>query len=144
MTVYDKAKYHFDSVQKEKLPSIAAYIHTGFYFGWIVEQKLLSTEFLEDWSQSIEDFLAHKINAPQLLEAFDGVLDDEMLSEEGNEFSATYFDFEHGAYLADYRKFLVKDLPTEFHVANTRDNYEIAKQFISARYEAWKKVRAKD
>ena len=136
--VYDKAKYHFETVDDYGLPEIHAYIHTGLYLGWLIENNLLDEEFIDDFGEEIPKFIAREITAPELFSIWDGVLIDDMLSDEGNEFSIHYFDFDKGQYLEDYNKALVKDLPSEFHVNDTWDNYEIVKNFVTRRYIEWK------
>src|SRR5699024_11393350 len=69
---YDKAKYHFDSVIEEGLPLSQAYIHTGFYLGWLIDNNLLDEEFKEDLAESLALFTRREITAPQLFEEFDG------------------------------------------------------------------------
>ncbi|EGM1944299.1 hypothetical protein ILY73_004037 [Escherichia coli] len=134
---YDKAKYHFDSVIEEDLPLSQAYIHTGFYLGWLIDNNLLDEEFKEDLAESLALFTRREITAPQLFEEFDGTLTDEELSTQGNAFTKHYFDFDTGDYLEDYCTHLVKDLPSEFHVKDTWENYKIAASFISRRYQEW-------
>lgn len=134
---YDKAKYHFDSVIEEGLPLSQAYVHTGFYLGWLIDNDLLNEEFKEDYAESLALFTRREITAPQLFEEFDGALTDEELSDQGNAFTKHYFDFSTGDYLEDYCTYLVKDLPSELHVKDTWENYEIAASFISRRYQEW-------
>ena len=100
--VYDKAKYHIDSIDEHNLPEIHAYIHTGLYLGWLIENNMLDNEFVEDFGDDIPKFKKREITAPQLFSLWDGALVDDMLTNEGNQFSQHYFDFEHGKYLDDY------------------------------------------
>jgi len=142
MIVYDKAKFHFETIEKHGLPAIQSYVHTAFFLGWLIDKKLLDDEFEEDSDSDIEAFRERQISAPRLFQRFDGCLDEEMLSPEGVAFANAYFDFERGEYLSDYRKHLTKDLPSEFHVSDTWENYEVASAFISERYSAWKSTLA--
>lgn len=134
---YDKAKYHFDSVIEEGLPLSQAYVHTGFYFGWLIENDLMHEEFNEEFASDVAYFLRREETATQLFLRFDGVLCKEDISDHGNEFTQSYFEFTNGQYLKDYATHLVKDLPSEFHVKDTWENYEIAAEFISRRYQEW-------
>lgn len=134
---YDKAKYHFESVEKEGLDQSQAYVHSGFYLGWLIDNNLLDEEFAEDCESEIALFIKREITAPRLFELLDGVLSQHDLSEQGNAFSQSYFDFDTGNYLHDYHKFLSDGLPSEFHVQDTWENYHIAAGFISKRYHQW-------
>lgn len=64
---YDKAKYHFDSVIEEGLPLSQAYIHTGFYLGWLIDNNLLDEEFKEDFAESLALFTRREITALSFL-----------------------------------------------------------------------------
>lgn len=134
---YDKAKYHYESVEKEGLDQSQSYIHSGFYLGWLIDNNLLDDEFVEDCESEIALFIKREITAPRLFELLDGVLSEHDLSEQGNAFSQSYFDFDTGNYLNDYHQFLSGGLASEFHVQDTWENYHIAAEFISKRYHHW-------
>jgi hypothetical protein len=136
--VYDKAKYHFETIEEHNLDEIHAYIHTGLYLGWLIENELLDPEFVEDFGEDIPKFLNRELTAPELFSLWDGALVDDMLNELGNKFSRYYFDFEKGKYIGDYINTVAKGLPTEFHVKDTWENYEIVKKFVNQRYNEWK------
>lgn len=140
--VYDKAKYHFESIEQSHLPEIHAYIHTGMYLGWLIDNDMLDKEFIEDFGEDIQRFKNREITASQLYALWDGALIDDMLNEEGNHFSKDYFDFETGQYIHDYIASVAEGLPTEFHVKDNWENYEIVKSFVSRRYSEWKKPKA--
>ncbi len=65
--VYDKAKYHFETIENSGLPEIHAYIHTGMYLGWLIENDLFDNEFLDDFGDDVPRFKNKEITAPQLL-----------------------------------------------------------------------------
>jgi len=71
-------------------------------------------------------------------EWWDRCLISDMLSDEGNAFAQAYLDFERGEYLRDYAQVLQRDLPSEFHVAYTEQNYQSMRAVIDARYAGWK------
>jgi hypothetical protein len=63
---------------------------------------------------------------------------DKDLGEAGNAFAHHYYVDEaerRGAYFADYKKVLVAGLPSFWHVADTRTNYEQIAAVITRRYE---------
>src|SRR4051794_15077916 len=126
--VYDKAKYHYDGEFPAELDIEQAFIHTGMFLGWLIDQDLCSEWFKKELDGYISAFKAREITGRKVFEACDGVLMDEMLSEEGNHFAQQYFDFERGAYLRNYEELLGKGLPTMYHVADSWPNYEKLKK----------------
>jgi hypothetical protein len=121
--VYDKAKYHFGSVHGHGLPEIHAYIHTGMFVGWLIDNALLDEEFSEECEEDIQRFLKREITAPQLFQLWDGALVDDMLSDEGNAFADCYFNLQSGDYIDEYIKTLCGALKSEFHVEDNWKNY---------------------
>ncbi len=136
--LYDKAKYHLESIEKLGLPEIHAYIHTGLFVGWLVKNSMLSDWFAEECSDEINDFLSKQITAPELFRLWDGALVDDMLSDDGNKFAQSYFEFETGRYLKDYSRHVSSGLQSEFHVEDSWDNFEKASKMIDRRYGEWK------
>jgi hypothetical protein len=140
--VYDKGKYHDETVQGFALPEEQASVHTAFFLGWLMERDLIDDEFAEDFGEPIASYLNRTITAVAAYEAWDRCLLSDMLSDEGNAFAQAYFDFENGQYLADYGELLVKELPSEFHVKYSWENQQLMNSRIDARYAAWKKSSA--
>ena len=138
--VYDKAKYHHDSVRKARLPIKQSEVHTAFFLGWIIDNDLYSKMFAEGPREQelIRQYKARKIAALAVYEWWDTCLIDDMLSSEGNAFAQAYFDFERGKYLSDYQEVLVGDLPSLFHVKYNWENYETIRSRIDDRYDSWK------
>ena len=136
--VYDKAKYHFESVEEHGLAEEQAYVPTAFFFGWLMAHDLMSAESLEDCAKQVEEFKARAITPHPIYEWWDCCLVDDMLSDEGNAFAQAYFDFETGRYLADYSEVLVKELPSEFHVEFNWANYDAMAARIDHRYAEWR------
>lgn len=136
--VYDKAKYHFDSVEKAGLPEEHAYHHTSFFLSWLVRNNLMSDWYESECEEQVADFRIGKSTINQLYEWWDTCLMSDMLSEEGNAFASAYFDFDKGMYLNDYHAYLQKELPSEFHVPYTPENEAIIHAVISRRFEDWK------
>lgn len=137
--VYDKAKYHFDSVREAGLSLEQAYVHTAFYLGWIMDNGLTSAELQNECEEEIAAFRARKISAVSVYQAWDGCLVDDMLNEQGNAFSHAYFDFSRGKYMEDYRQLLGGGLATEFEVPWSWANYEVLARRITERFNEWKR-----
>lgn len=136
--VYDKAKYHYDGEYPKELPIEKAFVHTGFYLGWIIENDLYSEDFAEDMAEEIVAFKERKITGTKVYELCDGVLLDDMLNDEGNSFTQYYFDFSRGSYMKDYEILLAKGLPSFYHVEDTWENYDRLAGKINQQFERWK------
>ena len=137
--VYDKAKYHDESVREYGLSDEHAANHTVFFLRWLIERDLVSDFFLKESGDTLNRFRSGKATIHDLYEWWDRCLIDEMLSDTGNLFAMDYFDFERGRYLADYAATLQRDLPSEFHVVYSEEAYRTMRQVIDRRYEEWKK-----
>ncbi len=136
--VYDKGKYHLETVDNYGLPESHAYHHTLYFFRWLIENDLMSDEFRFE-TQSFELRGVTNDAVLQTYEWWDCCLVDDMLSDEGNALAQHYFDFEKGQYLSDYMGLLQGDLPSEFHIELTEENYQKLKQIIDRRFAKWKK-----
>lgn len=135
--IYDKAKYHYEGDFPKDLPAYQAYIHTGMFLGWIVDNELYSDLFRTESEKLIAAFKARKISGPQLYQEWDGTLSSEMLSKKGNQFARGYFDFEKGGYLKDYWQHLAQHFLTVYHVEDSWENYEKIREAIDLAYQAW-------
>ncbi|MGV3552572.1 DUF7832 domain-containing protein [Rhizobium sp.] len=134
--VYDKAKYHIESVTDLGLDEDQAYVHTAFYFRWLLEQRLYGS-LMEETDEFLMAFHQGNASALDVYKAWDGCLVDDMLTDAGNAFSRHYFDFETGFYLKDY-EILADGLPSFFHVQLSEENYQKLKPMIDQAYSAWK------
>jgi hypothetical protein len=141
--VFDKAKWHFQGDFPKDLGEEQAYVHTGIFLGWIIDNELYSEDFAEENVKEIRKFKARKMTGPDVYRAGDGVFLDDMLNEEGLAFTKAYFDFDKGKYLKDYEKILAADLPTTYHVQDSWENYDQLKPCIDKRFAAWRRKRGK-
>jgi hypothetical protein len=136
--VYDKAKYHSGGNYPADLSEDQALVHTGLFLGWLIDRTLYSEEFADYAGDEIAAFRTRNRTGPQIYDWCDAALLDDMLSDEGNAFAQSYFDFDKGKFLADYDEMLAKDLPSLYHVADTWENYDRLKARIDERFAAWK------
>ena len=136
--VYDKAKYHAESVEGYGLSEEHAYHHTTFFFSWLVANRLMSEWFEEECAAEVEAFREGRMHINTLYEQWDCCLISDMLSDEGNAFAMAYFEFDEGNYIKDYINHLQKGLPSEFHVSYTPENERIIHAVINRRYMEWK------
>lgn len=130
---YDKAKWHFDSVQDENLSQKQAYVFGGLLLGWLVEHQLVSPVFHEDYSDSIDQLKTRKQSPSALYQRIDGVLDADILTDQGNQFLTWYWKH----YLADYETSFSGSDGWEFRVEDTWSNFDLLSKLISERYQAW-------
>ncbi len=135
--VYDKAKYHYESIEQHGLPEEHAANHTVVFLRWLIENELMSPWFIEESGDEIAKFHAGSTSIHQVYEWWDCCLIDDMLSDEGNAFAMHYFDFGKGKYIHEYIELLQGSLPSEFHVDYTEANYQRMKETIDRHYEEW-------
>ena len=137
--VYDKAKYHYDSVEEYGLSEEHAANHSVFFLRWLIENDLMSEEFMEGSDDMLTKFRAGTATIHEVYEWWDCCLIDDMLSDEGNAFARAYFDFDKGKYIQDYIGLLQGKLPSEFHIDYSEANYQRIKEVIHRRYSEWRK-----
>jgi len=137
--VYDKAKWHYDGDYPSDLPQSQAFVHAGMFLGWLIYHDLISEEFVEDFGREVAQFKRREVSGPRVFEISDGVLVDDMLSDEGNSFAAHYFDFKNGKFAADYEELFCAALPSLYHVEDTWANYKKLTERVDQRYAEWKR-----
>ena len=135
--VFDKAKYHFESINEAELDEEQAYVHTGLFFAWIIKNGLYSEFLLEESPEEIEQTKNEKISPSELYMNWDGVLIGELLNQIGYNFATDYFDFENGDYVNDYEETLCSTDPDIFRVKNTWKNYHKIAEIIDLKFEKW-------
>jgi hypothetical protein len=140
--VYDKAKYHDESIEQLGLPEEHAENHTAFFLRWLIDNGLMSDFFLQESVEVLDCWRVGEATIHDVYRHWDSCLIEDMLSETGNAYAAEYFDFESGAYLADYAQLLQRDLPTEFHVVYDEANYQRLRVRLDSRYAQWIDKRA--
>ena len=135
--VYDNASYHYDGDWPEGLEKKQAYVHTGFYIGWIITRNLHSRSFAEHHASEIDAFKRRQMTGPEVYEKIGGLFTSDMLSEEGHAFTEAYFHLKKGWYLKDYGHLLADVHPTAYHVEDTWNNYERMATRIDQQYDYW-------
>lgn len=139
--VYDKAKYHLESVEQAGLPESHASNHTVPILRWLIDNDLMSDFFVTESGSDLVAYKAGEMTIHGLYESWDTCLISDMLSDEGNAFAMTYFDFERGTYLQDYVSALQGNLPSEFHVVYSEAGYAKLRAIIDRRYRDWKRTK---
>lgn len=135
---FDKAKWHFNGDFPSELDEWQAYLHTGFYIGWLLRKGLMNDDFISGNRKYIEKFLDDTISPVSIYsEIMDGVFTSENLTVQGIVFTNFYFDFGSGRYLADYESTLARELPTLYHVEDTKANFDKICAVIEDIYNDW-------
>lgn len=138
MVVYDKGKYHDESVAEASLPEEHADHHIVYFLRWLIERDLVSDELTTGAAgEALARYRAGEQDVFWLFEWWDRWLTSDMLSPAGNAFAQAYFDYDRGQYLADYEEVLVGALPSVFHVEYTEDNYRRLAARIDERWRAF-------
>ena len=136
---YDRADNDY-STEDEPLPPGHAGTHIGMFLAWAILNGL------EDDQQHSAELLARlrrrELTGRQFFEAAcRGKFAEKDLNVEGNAFARQYYSDDtgkRGDYFADYKRVLVRGLPSFWHVADTWDNYDKIAPVVSRRYEEWK------
>lgn len=136
-TVYDKAKWHYEGDFPSNLSEKQAFVHTGMYLGWIIEENLYSKEFEEEAAQDIIKFKQKNMTGTEIYMEWDGVFASDMLNAEGRAFTKDYFDFDKGTYLDDYEA-IFPHIKSLYEVEDTWNNYEAINTKINERFDTWK------
>lgn len=131
---YDKAKWHYGADDfPEELDEVYGFTHTGFYLVWLAENDLISEFVQQEFVAELKATLTREKSPIHLYEVMDGCLIGDMLNEEGNEFSISYFE---KTYFGDYSgTFLEAD--GAYSIAPSWENYERVVPIISKRYQKW-------
>jgi len=136
---YDDASWHSDGDFPEDLPPEAGATHGGMFLAWALLHDLGGEYQVTDCAAALEELRARKITpGSYFLAQSDGKLSDEDFNDLGNAFAEAYFDFNKGAYLADYEELLCSDLPSLYHVADDWASYDILCPRLDRRFDDWR------
>jgi hypothetical protein len=136
VTIYDKAKWHFESSRYPKeLPEENAYISGGIYLAWLFQRDLLEATFIKDWRTDFRRRASGKLSCGKLFEVVGGILEEGMLTDEGREFTEFYYD---DLYLDDLMCAIDDDAASIFHIEDSESTYQAISEMISTTYDEWK------
>lgn len=113
------------------------------YVAWALQSGLAGELHTDEMPESLTQ-LAQRSLTPGafFLSVCDGKFTDEDLNEEGNAFTANYFDFASGSYIADYEALLGEGLPPGderiYYVADTWGNFDKLKPRLDQRLADWR------
>jgi hypothetical protein len=138
--VFDKAKYHLESVESDRLSDTHAFVHTAFFIVWCIEKELINEKFKRQFVNQIKKVKSRQISPTTIYQDMDGVFIGGILTLEGYNFAMKYFHFSNGNYLKDYEKlkYLTRKNQSIYGVEDTWSNYEIVKELLDKKYAKWK------
>jgi hypothetical protein len=138
---YDRADFDY-STEEDPLPKGHAATHIGMFVAWIVFNDLIGPHHEQNSSVDLARLRRREITGRQFFEAAcQGRFWERDLNENGNAFARHYYserEGQRGRYFDDYKKLLVKRLPSFWHVTDTWENYDRIAPTITQRYNAWK------
>jgi hypothetical protein len=140
--VYDKAKYHNESIFEHGLAEEHAANHAVPILRWFIENDLMCEKFISSSLNEIAEFKAGKMTIHELYFRLGNCLTSTMFSKRGNDFAMYYFDFQRGNYIKDYRVTLQGSLPTELHISYSDDNYKRLKPLIDSAFSRWSSAKS--
>lgn len=138
MTVYDKAKWHFEAVLELGRDVEYAYAPAAYFFAWAAENGLLSEERTRQLAGDVEKFKRREVDGVFLFKLLDGTLDSADLSDEGNLFAMSYLDYRSGFYLTDLRSLFPPDVSQELTLGWRWEVYDQLAPVITKRREQWR------
>ena len=143
---YDRADNDY-STENEPLPPGHAATHIGMFLAWAILNGLENGFHQQHSAELLAKVRRRELTGRQFFEAVcHGKFAEKDLNVEGNAFARRYYadeTGERGDYFADYKRVLVKGLPSFWHVADTWENYDKLAPVINRRFEAWKNPRKK-
>lgn len=138
MAVYDKGKYHDESVRQERLPRRHADHHIVFFLRWLIENDLVGPAMTEGRDgRDLSKYQRGRRSIFWLFGRWDRWFVSDMVAPDARPFVDAYVDYDRGAYLADYKEILVGDLPSIFAVRYNDANYRPLAERISQRWRQY-------
>lgn len=137
MTVYDKAKWHFETVEELGGDREDAFAPAAYFFAWMADHGLLAEERAKQLAGPVAEFRSRELDGVSLFKRVDGVLHSDDLSGDGDRFATAYFDYRSGSYLADLRSCLPPDVAHELTLGWRWPVYDALAPLIRSRHDAW-------
>jgi hypothetical protein len=145
MSYVDRADIHFlGEGFPENVPQENGGTHIGMYLAWIINNDLTGEFHIEESKESIKALKERKITGRDfLIKECDSKLGEEDISDEGMDFTDSYYGDGHEAnqYIYDYAEMFVKEQMSFYDVEDTWANYDKISLVIDERFRSWKAVR---
>ncbi len=135
--MYDRMKYHQDTVLAYGLPIERAANHAIQFLRWMAENELLSELLKQECNEQLEQFSNGENTLFEVFEWFDYSLSEDMFSQKGKEFASVYYGEHERQYIHDYQLLCQNQLPTMYHVILNDEIYNRVKSRIDDRYQEW-------
>lgn len=134
-TKYDDWGWHIGGDYPSGQPEEHGLVHMAAYFVWIARRGWLNPELFDPPPPELQPALDHEPGAAiRLMEAMDGKLVDELMTEAAPQFSDYYYA---DGYLADWANAFA-DFPP-YGVTDVRATHERIQPTLDARYEEWER-----
>ena len=135
---YDDASWHAGGQFPADLAPEAGATHIAMFVAWCVLHGLAGELHTDDLADDLALLQVRELTPGQwLLRACDGKFTDEDVNDDGNGFTAAYFEAEDMLYLEDYQNTLGGELASLYSVPDTWASYDTLAPVIDARYAAW-------
>ena len=135
---YDDASWHTGGRFPADLPPAAGATHIGMFVAWCVLHGLAGDNLADE----LAPLRARALTPGQwFLQACDGKFTDEDVDDDGNDFTAAYFEADDMTYVADYQDTLALDVDSLYRVPDTWASYDALAPVIDARFAAWQQTR---
>jgi hypothetical protein len=139
---YDDASWHTAGDFPADLPAEAAATHAGIFLAWALLSGLGGDCHVVDGAGDLERLRARKLTPGEyILMACAGKLADDDFSREGNAFARAYYQQDGASFIGDYREYLAKGLPSEYHVADSWTSYDKLQPVLDRRLANWRRGR---
>ncbi|MGO8673668.1 MAG: ankyrin repeat domain-containing protein [Capsulimonadaceae bacterium] len=132
----DDAEWHYTSPEFPKgVRKYQAFVHTGFYLGWLIERNMISDEFREeDFERTVERFLNREITGPRVFEIHVGNLFNTDLTDEARAFTQEYYL--GGQYFTDLQAACGDTL---YCIEDNWENYASVRDRVDSALAEWRK-----
>jgi hypothetical protein len=135
---YDRADWHYGGDYPEELSPGNGGTHIGIFLAWAIIHHLEGALHREESQLALAAVRERRMTGREFLfQECDEKFWEEDLNDEGNEFTAWYYDTDDG-YFGDYERVLSAGLETLYHVADTWDNYDKLSPVIDSRFAEWR------
>ena len=142
---YDDVEWHRGEDFPAELPPDAAATHAGMFLAWALLSGLGGEHHVIDCAEDLERLRARKLTPGQyFLAVCGGRLTNEDFSAEGNAFAKAHYQAEGATYFSDYKEYLAKGLPSEYHVEDGWPGFDKLTPVLDRRLANWRRGRQDD
>jgi hypothetical protein len=142
---YDRADWHYGGEYPADLPPENGSTQIGMFLAWAIMRGLQGTFHDKNSVPELAAVRGREMTGGEFLRQMCDEKFTEMdLNDEGNAFARDYYITDKGVnYFADYRDTLGRDLPSQYHVEDSWENFDKLAPVLDARLEEWRGQRRK-